>query len=71
MPREGPGPYGDIALDLLLKVKADAVIILVGGGSRGSGYSVAAEPRYYPQLIEALRNTLEQIESEMKANAPS
>lgn len=62
----GAGKYDAECTGLLRKVGADMVVVIVGGGARGSGFSLSARPEMMasglPVVVAALREAADQIE---------
>lgn len=59
----GPGKYDDICTVVRVTTQAEAVIMLVINGSRGSGFSVQMHSRAMEptELARLLESTAEQI----------
>lgn len=66
----GPGKYGELAEDCLIKCGASAVVLIVFGGNKGSGmsqsikidYEVAGVLTELKKLPDALRDIAKAIE---------
>lgn len=62
----GPGKYDDLATLVLERADADAAIVIVLGGSKGSGFSVQAQGyaagEVEQKLAWILRNVADEIE---------
>ncbi len=66
----GPGKYDELATLVREKAKAAAVVVIVVGGSKGSGFSVqalgAVAADVTLRLASMLRIVAEQIEQDMR-----
>ena len=63
----GPGKYTDEAVEILKQTNAEMVLLIVCGGDRGNGSSVAAtDPAPLEQLPDILREVIEGIEEDIK-----
>jgi hypothetical protein len=70
------GNYDEEAGKLLAYTRAEAVVLIVLGGMKGDGFSVAGLDRspadgIIPQLPGILRNMADQIELDLKLRANS
>ena len=63
---QGPGKYDDVATMALSATRAQAVIVVVIGGDRGSGFSVQALEGVVLDLPKILRSMADQIEQDLK-----
>ncbi len=61
----GPGKYDDLATLVRDGAKAEGVIVIVLGGSKGSGFSVQAPDVVMAQLPELLRTMADNIERDL------
>jgi hypothetical protein len=63
---QGGGKYGR-QVDLILKaLDADVVLLIVGGGKLGSGFSVTCRsPSYLLRFSSVLRDVADQIEADI------
>ncbi len=61
----GPGKYDDLATLVRDGTKADGVIVIVIGGSKGSGFSVQATFEVTAKLPELLRTMADNIERDL------
>jgi len=59
----GPGKYDDLATAAREAAGARAVIVIVVGGNKGSGFSVQTEPGLVLPLPALLRTIADEIES--------
>ncbi len=59
----GPGKYDDVATMVRESTQAEAVIIMVVGGNKGSGFSVQAPLEFTLKLPNILRNIAADIEA--------
>lgn len=65
---QGPGEYDSESVRVLLHTDAQAVVLLVVGGRRGSGVSVnAVNPAALDRLPTMLRSVADQIERDRAA----
>ncbi len=64
---QGPGKYDNLATIVRWRADADAVVLIVVDGNRGSGFSMQAIPgtRAGRHLPELLREIADQIEEGM------
>jgi tRNA A37 N6-isopentenylltransferase MiaA len=62
----GPGKYDWHAQQLVDELNATGIILIVVGGSRGSGMSVKSDPVLLSALPSVLRNTADLIETQVK-----
>lgn len=67
--QEGPGKYGEHASKVLEATSATAVVLIVVGGNKGSGFSVQARADDFPPVL--LAETLEEIAKEIRREATS
>ena len=58
----GPGKYDDLATQAREQAKARAVVLIVVDGSKGSGFSVQAQPDVVLPLPMLLRRIADDIE---------
>lgn len=58
----GPGKYDDACTEVREKTKADAVVLLVMGGEKGSGFSCQAPINVAVNLPKMLRKMADEIE---------
>ena len=65
---KGSGIYGPECEKLQQDLDAAVVLLAVFEGSRGSGFSVAAEARILPVLPTVLRNIADGIERDLNAD---
>jgi hypothetical protein len=73
----GPGKYDELAEYVLLQAKAQAVVVIVTGGDRGSGMSrksivndvwdLAAELEALSRLPRLLRHIADTIEQDLQS----
>jgi hypothetical protein len=66
----GPGKYDVLATVAREGASAKAVVLIVLGGTRGSGFSVQAEPGVGldpPELAKMLRGVADAIEASMQS----
>jgi len=62
----GPGKYDAECADVMFKLKADAVLLVVINGVIGNGYSVTTfNIDVLAQLVNMLRSLAAQIEADM------
>lgn len=67
----GAGPYDPEAIELMQRLKADCVVLIVHGGSRGDGFEVCCiDPRLLKMLAAVLRGCAAAIEIDMAALQP-
>jgi hypothetical protein len=59
----GPGKYDDVCTQVREQTDAHFVIVIVGGGSRGSGFSVQTDN---PTMLESLPSLLESIARQIR-----
>jgi hypothetical protein len=66
MPR-GPGKFDTECEELLIEHDADAAMVIVCGGKRGSGFSMSMKPNpnMIPALIVVLRSAANQLEADL------
>lgn len=67
----GPGIYDDICTVVRELTNAEAVVIIVGSGTRGSGFSIqlnadhpAGTKRILEAIVESLRGCADQVEKD-------
>ena len=70
------GNYDEEAAKVLVFTQSKAVVLIVMGGAKGSGFSVAGLARspadgVIPKLPEILRHMADQIEGDIKLRANS
>ena len=61
----GPGKYDEEATMVMERVKADGVIVIVFGGTKGAGFSVQATLPVTIQLPAILRSIADEIASDL------
>jgi hypothetical protein len=61
----GPGKYDDLATLVRDGTNADGVIVIVIGGSKGSGFSVQATFEVTAKLPDLLRTMADNIERDL------
>jgi hypothetical protein len=73
----GPGIYDDLATFCREQANADAVVLILPGGARGSGFScqcaaqtVADARAIYAELAKTLRIVADQIERDLPSLRP-
>ena len=63
---KGPGKYDDLATLVRERADAEAVVVVVLGGNKGSGFSVQATDQWVsyklPELMRALAEQIERSE---------
>jgi hypothetical protein len=59
----GPGKYDSLCEATLLTTVAEAVVLIVINGFKGSGFSVTATPEFSAKLPDLLRRVAKEIES--------
>lgn len=71
---EGPGKYDYLATYVRMKAMAEGVVVIVGGGLHGDGFSVQVtgatlerQIARHDQLVHVLRAVADQIEADAKA----
>lgn len=65
----GPGKYDDLCTLVREKAQAQLVIVAVGGGNRGSGFSIqTTDPSQMLLVAKSLRNIADQIEADHGVN---
>jgi len=64
---EGPGKYDDLCTFVREQAKADAAIVIVFNGEKGSGFSVQAPLAVALSLAETLSNIATDIRNEATA----
>lgn len=62
----GAGKYDDLTTTARRATMAQGVILIVLGGSRGSGFSVQATPDITALLPKILRDTADNIEDDLR-----
>lgn len=62
----GPGKYDDEATVARESAHATAVILMVFGGDRGTGFAIQAPLEYLVKLPELLRDVAAQIEADRR-----
>jgi UDP-N-acetylglucosamine:LPS N-acetylglucosamine transferase len=62
---QGPGKYDVFATMTRNATSAEGVIVIVLGGSKGSGFSVQASPEVTQRLPEMLRMVADEIERDL------
>ncbi len=63
----GPGKYDDICTAVLVSTRAQGAIVMVLGGVRGTGFSLASlDPNLAAKLPALLREVADQIEVDVK-----
>jgi hypothetical protein len=62
----GPGKYDEEAVSLKKELNAQALILIVVGGPKGSGLSVKSDEILLAALPQVLRTTADLIEDEVK-----
>lgn len=64
----GPGKYDDVATYVRVATDAKAVVVIVIGGDKGSGFSIQAEVGFVdgPILTKLLRDLADEIEFDIK-----
>lgn len=69
---KGPGQYDAECTTILLKTQAVGVLlIVVGGGDRGNGFSVSTtDPTFLRELPRILRECANEIESDVHRSGP-
>lgn len=60
----GPGKYDRLATDVRTKAEAKAVVVIVVGGNKGSGFSVQATVETVLALPALLRTIADGIEED-------
>ena len=63
----GPGRYDDEATMVMERVKAQGVILIVVGGSKGEGFACQATFPTMLQLPAMLRSIADQIDADLKS----
>ena len=63
----GPGKYDDLATLVRARAKAEGVIVIVIGGSKGGGFSVQATAQVSAELPGLLRKLADDIERDCDA----
>ena len=63
----GPGKYDDLATLVRTRAKAEGVIVIVIGGSKGGGFSVQASAQVTAKLPELLRMIADDVERDRVA----
>jgi len=63
----GPGKYDNLATLVRTRAKAEGVIVIVIGGSKGGGFSVQATGEVTAKLPELLRIMADDIERDCDA----
>lgn len=58
----GPGKYDALATEVRDKAHAEAVLLIVFNGDKGSGFSCQTPPEMLAKLPAILRSTARQIE---------
>jgi hypothetical protein len=58
----GPGKYDSECTQVMVAQHADAVILIVIGGNKGSGFACQATPEITVALPKLLRNVADEIE---------
>jgi hypothetical protein len=62
----GGGKFEDYTTRILMECDADAVIVMVVGGSRGPGFSVAAlDENFVGVLSKTMRDVCNQIDQDL------
>lgn len=64
----GPGKYDDLATYARKRANAKAVVMIVVGGDKGSGFSVQTEAGLVLSLPVLLREIADNIERDTSAN---
>jgi hypothetical protein len=67
----GPGKYDDLATVVLERSAAAGVIVIVVGGTLGSGFSVQATAEVTAKLPRLLRILADGIEGDVSAPEPT
>ena len=63
------GKYGDLAQMAYTLTLADAVVLIVLNGNKGSGFSLAGHDDIVPRLPELLREMAQQIENDTRGDS--
>lgn len=58
----GPGKYDSECTDIMVNEHAEAILLIVVGGKRGSGFSCQATPEIAFSLPRILRGVADEIE---------
>lgn len=66
-----PGRYDDKALQLLAETSADAVVLFVLGGDKGSGFSCTVTPHAAAKLHRVLPAMLRDIATVIENEPPN
>jgi tRNA A37 N6-isopentenylltransferase MiaA len=71
----GGGKYDREITDLMHRLKADGIILIVTGGTKGHGFSIAGTPQFIHMMPDLLRATVNKVcaeyEQDMKDLAKS
>lgn len=65
----GAGKYDHLATYVREVSKAEAVIVIVLNGDRGSGFSVQATTDITPELVGLLRRVADDIEADVRGSS--
>lgn len=61
----GKGKYDDACETARLSTNADGILLIVAGGSKGSGFSVQGTPEFLRQLPAILNEASNQIKADL------
>jgi hypothetical protein len=67
----GPGKYDDICTEIREKTAAEGAIVIVLGGSKGSGFSVQVDGHMLAFLPDLLEDLAKQIRADMMPPFPA
>jgi hypothetical protein len=62
----GPGKYDQLCTIVRQKARAEAAIVVIVGGERGSGFSVQGDPAVIIQFPEMLEEMAKEIRESMR-----
>lgn len=63
----GPGKYDDLCTEIMKKVMAQGVIVIIRDGDKGSGFSCQGTMQFIVDIPNALRMVADQIEADHKS----
>lgn len=67
---KGPGKYDAECEYLLVDVDAEAALVIVLGGRRGSGFSFSERADVMHKLLQLVPDILRQVAAEIEADIP-
>lgn len=67
--RPGGGKYGEHCERVLAEESAHAVVVIVAGGCKGSGFSVAARPESAAYVLATLPGVLRELAHQIEQGA--